>query len=126
MKNIILILFLFLSVSICKAEVIPVPPPPTPQAVAATRIVTNGNQVFKFLVSQFMVSYNLIWKNKDATPQQVYDELEATNPGHGVPATVLATATALATLINSVVPKTLPDPLKTLTTNKDGTVTVGQ
>lgn len=110
---------------IVKAELIPVPAPPTAQATAAIQIVNSGNAMYQILVAKFNASYNLIWNNSNATPQQVYDALEASNPGQGVPAKVVSTAASLRAVINGAVPNTLPAPLKTLTTNPDGTVTVG-
>jgi hypothetical protein len=92
---------------------------PTAQAYYAKQISGILNRQLPMIVSNFNQIHNMVWNNKYLTPQQVCDAL-GTNAGE-----LFTIAHAIISLVNSIVPNTLPvtTPM-TVTINQDGSVTL--
>jgi hypothetical protein len=94
-------------------------PQPTADVVAATRIVSSANQLNKAMTANYVSSYNAVWHNPTATPEQVVAAL-GTNA-----AKVFQLSVALCTLLVQAGATDIPTSVPTGWTyvvNADGTV----
>lgn len=91
------------------------------QTRLAGRIRNANTVLLQQMVLTFSTLMGLIWANPDQlTPQEAFDSM-GTDAGN-----LVVKANLLKDIVNATVPGTIPDAtLPTLTTNSDGTVTVG-
>ena len=97
------------------------PTPVAPEVAAAQNVKLIGNQLFNQMVKSYMVAFNLVWNNPNATPDKVVTAM-------GVDAQkVFALSGALATyLVNAGatgIPTTMPTGWNYVA-NNDGSVTL--
>lgn len=76
---------------------------------------------FSMVVRNFKQVYNIVWFSKDLTPQDVMDALGTDA------AQLFQIASIMRTAANTISPNSIELlPLKPITLNKDGTVTIGE
>ena len=81
----------------------PAAPTVAPEVAAANQVLSSGKQTAQLLLNTYQMSYNLVWNNKNASPDKVIAALGTSAVA------VFAHAAATATFLTSLGAYRLPD-----------------
>ena len=97
----------------------PAAPTVAPEVAAANQVLSSGKQTAQLLLNTYQMSYNLVWNNKNASPDKVIAALGTS--AVAVFAHAAATATFLTSLGATGFPTAIPAGW-TLVSNADGSM----